>query len=465
MALVHRFVRGEHPAHLAALFQLSPSYTYLLLHNGVWLFAVLWGSLYYRHWDQNELGAICTPPRYHESYTPRKAMETVIVAGDCTESEIASYDEMRFAKVVHSEKKDAPTLKIFTVTALNKFTLLHSAVYGGSATERAPAEAVIESPEWMKLFEPAQDLLVTLDRGFAHGPKARTASVALKKGSRWLPAFLNKETQGFTVKQVATNQVRDSSSLQSFFTLLQALFDAVLAQVQNGLRAAVELANAAAKDTAQMARPTVLARNLFDAVAHIAIASANRAVAASCHFLDLILRAAGDGRLIVAALSQTMRFRALYAQAVRPHMRLLPCSPKQKIPPPPLPVSLPAALLEREGSWRRLLEATSENLLLDLTMLRVEPIRQLASEHPQLALASYDLRRPLPDDRSLRYYLAHRLCMLEFGELADGFLLKAHVGGSMRQVTHIAVLLVRDCSVVDCCCSCANGLACTLPLL
>jgi hypothetical protein len=208
IALVYRFARGEHAMHLAALFQLSLSYTYLLLHNGVWLFSILWGALYYRHWDKEELALICAPPSYQASYVPHTGLASVVVAGDCTESEIASYDDLRFSKVVHSEKKKAPTLKIFTTTALNKFTLLHSAIYGGSATERAPAEAVIDSPEWMKLFEPVEDVLVSLDRGFAYGHKARLAPVALKKGHKWLPAFLNKKTQGFTVKQVASNQVR-----------------------------------------------------------------------------------------------------------------------------------------------------------------------------------------------------------------------------------------------------------------
>jgi len=148
MALVHRFVRGEHPLHLAALFQVSLSTVYLLIHNGVWLFAILWGSLYCRHWEKRELDIICSPPSHHASYVPYKELSTVVVAGDCTESEIAAFDDLRLAKLVYSEKKEAPSLKIFTVTALNKFTLLHSAVYGGSATERAPAEAVIDSPDW-----------------------------------------------------------------------------------------------------------------------------------------------------------------------------------------------------------------------------------------------------------------------------------------------------------------------------
>jgi hypothetical protein len=207
MALVHRFVRGEHPLHLAALFQISLSYTYVLIHNGVWLLAILWGSLYCRHWNKTEMELICEPPTHHARYVPHADLSTVVVAGDCTESEIVTYDDMRLAKLVHSEKKDAPTLKIFTVTALNKFTLLHSAVYGGSATERAPAEAVVDSAEWLKLFEPVKDLLLTLDRGFAHGAKARLAPVELKKGSKWLPAFLNKSTKGFSVSQVASNHV------------------------------------------------------------------------------------------------------------------------------------------------------------------------------------------------------------------------------------------------------------------
>jgi hypothetical protein len=212
MALVHRFVRGEHPLHLSALFQISLSYTYVLIHNGVWLLAVLWGSLYCRHWSKAEMELICEPPTHHARYVPHADLSTVVVAGDCTESEIVTYDDMRLAKLVHSEKKGAPTLKIFTVTALNKFTLLHSAVYGGSATERAPAEAVIDSVEWLKLFEPVKDLLLALDRGFALGSRARSAPVELKKGSKWLPAFLNKSTKGFSVSEVASNHVRRLSS-------------------------------------------------------------------------------------------------------------------------------------------------------------------------------------------------------------------------------------------------------------
>lgn len=130
----------------------------------------------------------------------------VIVAGDCTESEIAAFDDHRLAKVVYSEKKEASTLKIFTLTALNKFTLLHSAIYGGSATERAPELAVTDSPEWLRLFEPIENVLATLDRGVAHGTKART--LPLKKGHTWLPAFLNKQTQSFSFKQVTDKLVR-----------------------------------------------------------------------------------------------------------------------------------------------------------------------------------------------------------------------------------------------------------------
>jgi hypothetical protein len=120
-------------------------------------------------------------------------------------------------------------------------------------------------------------------------------------------------------------------------------------------------------------------------------------------------------------------------------------------------VNPPLALQERESSWQALLAAVSEDLLADLTLRRVQPIKQLASQHPQLALASYSLQQPLPDDRSVRYYLAHRLCMLEFTLLGDCFLVKAYVGGSMKQVTHLAVLLLRPNHVVDSCCSCANG--------
>lgn len=46
IALVYRFVRGERVPQLAALFQLSESYTYLLIHNGTWLLAIFWGSLW-----------------------------------------------------------------------------------------------------------------------------------------------------------------------------------------------------------------------------------------------------------------------------------------------------------------------------------------------------------------------------------------------------------------------------------
>jgi len=88
-------------------------------------------------------------------------------------------------------------------------------------------------------------------------------------------------------------------------------------KVQNGLRSAVELANALAKDTAQMAHPSVAARNVFDAVAHIAIAAANRSVAESGGFLQFLLQADGDTRLLRAARAQTLRFLALFEQAVR----------------------------------------------------------------------------------------------------------------------------------------------------
>jgi hypothetical protein len=123
-------------------------------------------------------------------------------------------------------------------------------------------------------------------------------------------------------------------------------------------------------------------------------------------------------------------------------------------------VNPPLALQERESSWQALLAAVSEHLLADLTLRRVQPIKQLASQHPSFLLASYSLQQPLPDDRSVRYYLAHRLCMLEFTLLGDAFLVKAYVGGSMKQVTHLAVLLLRVNHVVDSCCSCANGYGC-----
>lgn len=211
IGLVYRFVRGERVPQLAALFQLSESYTYLLIHNGTWLLAIFWGSLYYRRWNLDELRVICAPASQHAQYLPATAAPeqplVITVAGDCTESVISSYDDLQLSKVVYSEKQEAPTLKIFFVCSLNRFVLLRSAVYGGSATERAPAEAVLESEEWNRLFDPVQDLTLTLDRGFAYGSKVRLNPVPLRKGHKWLPAFLNKETKAFTLQQVADNMV------------------------------------------------------------------------------------------------------------------------------------------------------------------------------------------------------------------------------------------------------------------
>jgi hypothetical protein len=99
--------------------------------------------------------------------------------------------------------------------------------------------------------------------------------------------------------------------------LVPAYADATV-QLQNGLRAAVELANAAAKDSAQMARPSGAARSVFDAIAHIAIAMANRSVAESSGFLGYIMKGVfDDERFLEAAYQQTVRFCALYEQAVR----------------------------------------------------------------------------------------------------------------------------------------------------
>jgi hypothetical protein len=185
---------------------------YIIIHNGSWLHALLWGSIYYRHWSAAELGRICAPPLRSALYIEQPDVSgnglCLTVAGDCTECEIASYGDFRLGKVVHSEKKKAPTFKLYFLTALNSFNLLHSAVYGGSATERAPAEAVAYSSEWQALFEPVDDLLVTLDRGFAYGAKQKLAPVPLRKGKKWLPAWVSKDTKGFTVHQVADNAVR-----------------------------------------------------------------------------------------------------------------------------------------------------------------------------------------------------------------------------------------------------------------
>jgi hypothetical protein len=88
-------------------------------------------------------------------------------------------------------------------------------------------------------------------------------------------------------------------------------------QVQNGLRAAVEMANAAAKDSVMMAHPSVAARNMFDAVARIAIAQANRSVAVSCGFFDFIRHRCTGKRYFEVAHAQTLRFQKLFLDAVR----------------------------------------------------------------------------------------------------------------------------------------------------
>jgi hypothetical protein len=329
---------------------------------------------------------------------------------------------MRLAKVVHSEKKKAPTLKLYFVTALNSFNLLHSAVYGGSATERAPAEAVAYSAEWQVLFEPVDELLVTLDRGFAFGAKQKSHPVPLRKGKKWLPAWVSKDTKGFSVSQVADNAI------------------------QNSLRVCVEMANAFAKNSEQLAHPCVAARGMFDAVARVAVALANRAIALHEGFLPLISCATADQRYNTAVYEHCGWFAALYEAA--------------ETPPVPHPLHLPAVPIreQREQTWRGLLQAVSEDLLLAVTLLRVKPIRELAAKHPMLALESFRLASPLPDDRTLKYYLANRLCQLEFAAYEAGFIVWGHVGASMRQVIHRALLYVSSPgSLLQAYCSCING--------
>jgi hypothetical protein len=74
-----------------------------------------------------------------------------------------------------------------------------------------------------------------------------------------------------------------------------------------------------------MARPSGAARSVFDAIAHIAIAMANRSVAESSGFLGYIMKGVfDDKRYLEAAYLQTVRFCALFEQAVRVAAALTP---------------------------------------------------------------------------------------------------------------------------------------------
>jgi hypothetical protein len=121
---------------------------------------------------------------------------------------------------------------------------------------------------------------------------------------------------------------------------------------------------------------------------------------------------------------------------------------------------LPAALLreQRELAWKGLLQSVSEQLLLAITVLRVAPIQELATKHPELALQSFHLCSPLPDQRTIKYYLANRLCQVEFAAHDKGFAVWGHVGGSMRQVIHRCLLYVSSAgALLQTYCSCING--------
>lgn len=140
---------------LAAVYQISDHLAYIVSHNGLWLLALLWGTLYYRIFNEAELERLCQPPASLAKFVPapRSAAGLVVtVAGDCTESRIPSFTSLQLSKLVYSDKVEAPTLKVFFLAALNNFVLLHSWTYGGSPTERAPAEAVFTSPDFADLI-------------------------------------------------------------------------------------------------------------------------------------------------------------------------------------------------------------------------------------------------------------------------------------------------------------------------
>jgi hypothetical protein len=93
-------------------------------------------------------------------------------------------------------------------------------------------------------------------------------------------------------------------------------------------------------------------------------------------------------------------------------------------------------------------------------MLRATAVRDLATAHPNVDLSSYELRKPLPDDRSVRYYLANRLCQVDFTETSRGtYVVRGLVGGSMRQIVYQCLLELTSHRglLKDAHCMCANG--------
>jgi hypothetical protein len=206
IGLIYRFIRRcETYTELAAEYQLSEPYVSILVQNGIWIFALLWGSRYLSPLTCEDV----------LEFTPLKHRETgglnIFLAGDCVESLVNDSGATDLRRLLYSSKVQSHTLKIFTLVTLGGLVVDRSFVLGGGATEVAGAHQVLASDQFQKLVNSLPEgkkIVLNLDRGFGVAMAPIEIPANLRDRVReWIPAFLDKRSE-FSPSEIAESLVR-----------------------------------------------------------------------------------------------------------------------------------------------------------------------------------------------------------------------------------------------------------------
>jgi hypothetical protein len=208
IALVYRFIHaGETYRELGAQYQLSEKYVSVLVQNGIWILALLYGTRYIHPFTCQDILA----------FTPVKRREVggqnVFLAGDCVESVVNDCGASPISRLLFSSKVHTHTIKLFIFVTEGGVIIDRSFVLGGGAAEVAGAHHVLESAAFLGLVDtlpPEARLVLNLDRGFGVTMAPLTIPQnMLARVREWIPAYLNQRSE-FLPSEIAESMVRIS---------------------------------------------------------------------------------------------------------------------------------------------------------------------------------------------------------------------------------------------------------------
>jgi hypothetical protein len=421
IGLVYRFLRrGGTYTELAAEYQLSESYVSILVQNGIWIFALLWGSRYLGPFTCEDV----------LTFTPLKHRETgglnIFLAGDCVESLVSDSGATDLHRLLYSSKVQSYTLKIFTLVTLGGLLVDRSFVLGGGATEVAGAHQVLAGSHFQSLLDSLpQDkkLVINLDRGFGVAMAPIEIPVDMRERVReWIPAFLDKRSE-FLPTEIAESLV------------------------QNSLRSKVEHGNQMLEVHRSFKYPPLAMRSFYDAIAEVACAATNRKV---------MSRYSPSNRPFSA--EQPLNRARLLLLHLYPYQGELHLPSGLLLTPHPAgPVPWPV-----EALLRQLLNVLSVDTFRHLTDRRQLAVNALlaSSTTPAINFSRF-LSPRMPDARALKLYRNNHVAQFQVGGDQHTAWCWAAVQASMRAVDHELVVqfALADGKLLYSECSCENGLA------